>query len=94
MGGLGSWLGKIICMVHIIKLRTSLLSTNLRSASRASLFCKDVLLKVVEQVAFKDPRVMISRALADGGVWFQRRDVYFTAHCRQRVLEPLSAIVQ
>lgn len=97
MGGLGSSLGKIICMVHIIKLRTSLLSTNLRSASRASLFfffCKDVLLKVVEQVAFKDPCVMISRALADGGVWFQCRDVYCTAHCRQRVLEPLSAIVQ
>lgn len=38
MGGLGSSLGKIICMVHIIKLRTSLLSTNLRSVSRASLF--------------------------------------------------------
>lgn len=73
-----------------LRLHTSHFSTNLRSASRASHICfKDVLLKVAEQVAFKDTCVM--RALADGGVWFQRRDVYFTAHRRQRALEPSSA---
>lgn len=76
-----------------LKIHTSLFSTNLRSASRASHICfkRTFLLKAVEQVAFKD--TCVTRALADGGVWFRCRHVYFTAHCRQRVLEPLSAFV-
>lgn len=38
-GGLGSLLEKIICMVYILKLRSSLFSTNLRSSSRVSHNC-------------------------------------------------------
>lgn len=65
MGGLGSLLEKIICMVYILKLRSSLFSTNLKSSSRASHNC------FVRWFCYRwESSVMISRALADGGVWF------------------------